>query len=137
MPFVVELESIMDLFYDQTTDPEDEYIELCAVMESETGTSILESVYREPMNRTPFTRYAIKVAGIDSKTANEIFSCATNCFGAEGARSPQTGSSGLPDTDMTRSEFAHATVMLANIYALMRNVSGSGTTDASKLGDQF
>jgi hypothetical protein len=59
--FHVELESVLDLFYDQTTNPEDEYLELCGVLESDTGFNILDSVYVQPMNRGPFTRYAMKV----------------------------------------------------------------------------
>jgi len=114
MPFSVSLESIEDLFYDKTTDPDDEYLEVCAVLDSSTGSTILSGVFMEPMNRAAFTRYAMKTTGLPTTTASEIFSCATNCFGA-----PTTGvSSGrglLPDTDMTPSQFTHGTIMVSQL----------------------
>jgi hypothetical protein len=73
---------------------------------------------------------------VDTKTASEIFSCATNCFSAAGTESPKTGNAtDLPDTDMTKDEFTHGSVMLANIFALMHNKNG--TRDASKLSGQM
>jgi hypothetical protein len=130
MRFTTAIENILDLFYDGTTDPESEYDELCDVLESKTGHEILDTVYREPMNRASFLHFAVKTCSIDTKTASDIFSCATDCFGAENA----TRSTPLPDCDMTSAQFTHGSIMLANLFSLMNSDNKKG---ASKLAMQM
>jgi hypothetical protein len=60
--FTLDFVDIKDLFYDGSdTNPEDEYEMVVEVLDSDIGKSVLESVYREPMNRRPFQTFASKM----------------------------------------------------------------------------
>jgi hypothetical protein len=115
--FHTELANILDLFYDGKTDPEEEYENVLNVLDSKTANEVLEACYQTPMNRSPFCRFAMSSTGSDNKTASKIFSCATNCFAEQNAMRNVP----LPDTDMTRDQFTHGVIMLANLHALMHS----------------
>ena len=123
--FEIDLKGIEDLFYDGETKPKEEIQRIQHVLNMEKNCNSLNSIYsRRAFNRRCFQDFAFDTCGIDSNTADEIFSCATNSFA--------DADDNLPDFQMSTSEFVAAIVRLANLWVLMNE----GMVDASRLSSQ-
>jgi hypothetical protein len=124
--FVIALEGIDDLFYDNQTDPAAEIVKLQTIFDQDRNRSYLHALFdRGVNNRYKFRAFAEEYVGIDGDTADEVFSCATNAF-----RRDIYGT--LEDTSMTRAQFSVGIIRLANLWTLMNE----GMVETSKLASQ-
>jgi hypothetical protein len=126
--FLVSSDSIGDLFYDGLTDPTSELRKLHSVLAA--NRQQLEEFYTGGiggiMNRQQFCEFVAISSGIDREPANEVFSCSTNLYAAEGELGVGA------DCSMSRTQFATGVVRLANLVSMMND----GMVDISKLATQ-
>ena len=128
--FVVNLESIEDLFYDkQSSIDHKAELKRVQVVLNKNIEKINEIYSRNgdsSMDKLGFERFVEKSIGIGGSTADEIFSCCTGLYSSEDGK--EVGE----DKFMSRSEFATGIVRLANLYSLMC----VGMSDTSELAQQ-
>lgn len=124
--FVVAMDGIDDLFYDNMTEPAEELIRLQEVFDESRNKRYLISLFKRGINnRGKFKAFAREAVGVDSEVADKIFSCAANSFGRD-------YKGDLLDVTMTKSQFSVGIVRLANMWSLMND----GMVDTSMLAAQ-